>query len=375
VPLRIVCAFVLLCILVAGLWPFHAPRNEVSWFSHGNGLFLGKRGSIVSAGTFKPAGSRPDSPCSVELLLEPERLERSGTVFAFYQPESRVVPFALRQFRDVLLVQLPDRDGRQDARNARVWVKQVFSRQEPVFVAVTSGPSGTRMYANGRLVGTFSSFRFSREDLTGQLIIGNSPASTRNWSGSLWGFAIYGRELSAGEISEEYAAEKEHTALAAKQGAAAFYPFDEGIGSIVHNQVDPATNLIIPERFFVLNKQFLERPWTEFHAGWNYWKDVGINIAGFIPLGFFFCAYFSSARGSKRAVVGTIALGFAISLTIEVLQAFLPTRDSGMTDLFTNTLGTALGATSFAWMVKHNLLARAGIPKFSWAAERREYPQ
>jgi len=374
VLLRAICGFVLLCILVAGLWPFHALRNDVSWLSHENGISLGKRGSMVSAGTFKPAGLQSNAPCSIELWLEPKQLGGSGTIFAFYQPESRAVPFALRQFRDVLLVQLPSPDGARDARKARVWVTRVFRRQEPVFVAITSGPSGTRMYADGALVGTFPSFRFSTRDLTGQLIIGNSPAITRNWSGQLRGLAIYNRELPASEISEQYEpARQEHQFVVQREGAVALYLFNEGNGSIVHNQADPATNLIIPERFFVLNKQFLERPWTEFHPGWNYWKDVGINIAGFIPLGFFFYAYFSSVRGSKRALTGTIALGFAISLTIEVLQAFLPTRDSGMTDLLTNTLGTALGAVSCAWVLKHNWFARAGIPIFTSTREKREY--
>ncbi|MGA7363895.1 MAG: VanZ family protein, partial [Candidatus Sulfotelmatobacter sp.] len=150
--------------------------------------------------------------------------------------------------------------------------------------------------------------------------------------------------------------------------AVALYLFNEGNGSIVYNQVDGATDLIIPDRFFVLNEQFLERPWSEFHPGWRYWVNVGINIAGFIPFGFFFCAYFSAAQESRRALVRTIALGFAVSLTIEVLQAFLPTRDSGMTDLMTNTFGTALGASLCAWIAKQQWVVRAGV-KMPFLAE------
>src|ERR1035441_9157507 len=61
--LTAICACVLVGILVAGLWPFHAPRNEVSWLSQGNGLLFGKRGSIVTTGTFEANRSRADSSC------------------------------------------------------------------------------------------------------------------------------------------------------------------------------------------------------------------------------------------------------------------------------------------------------------------------
>jgi VanZ family protein len=362
--LRAVCGFILLGILVAGLWPFHAPRNEVSWLSQRNGLLFGKYGSIVTAGPFKAHLPRPDRSCSLEIRLEPRRVHASGTILAFYWPESQVVPFALRQsLGDLELLRRSD-DPLHDAKRVKLYVDDLFpSHQQPVLVTISAGQSGTTIYADGALVKKAPNFKFSSQEFTGQLVIGNAPATTDEWSGQVSGLALYDRELTADEVSQHYESWTEGTraGLAGSDGAVALYLFNEGEGNVVHNRVDPATDLLIPERFFGLHQEFLERPWNEYRSDWNYWKDVGINITGFIPLGFFFCAYFFSVRTTKRAVLFTIAFGFAVSLTIEVSQAFLPTRDSGMTDIITNTLGTALGAIVCSWVAQYQWLTRAGI--------------
>jgi VanZ family protein len=54
----------------------------------------------------------------------------------------------------------------------------------------------------------------------------------------------------------------------------------------------------------------------------------------------------------------TILCGAAISLTIEILQEYIPGRDSGILDIITNTLGAFLGTLLFRWAPMQNLAAK-----------------
>jgi hypothetical protein len=358
--LSVLCALVVCAILVAGLWPFHAPKNKVSWLSDGRGIRFGDYGSLLSVGAFKP--SKSNDGVSLEIWLEPSTIDQAGTIISFYPPERHLISFALRQSLDDLAL-LRKNLGQHRGKATRIYADNVFSNRQPVFLTVSSGERGTSIYADGALVRMSKDFRFSNQDLTGQLVIGDSAVTTDPWSGRLKGLAIYNRELAANQVTQHYQRwlGNGSPGLSVTDGAVALYLFDEGFGDVVHNRVDSATHLIIPERFFVLHKPFLERPWNEYYPGWHYWEDFSVNIAGFIPLGFFLYAYFSRVRRVERAAAVTIAFGFAVSLTIEILQAFLPTRNSGMTDLITNTFGTLLGVVVCAWWIKHYWLARAGI--------------
>ncbi|MGA9135085.1 MAG: VanZ family protein, partial [Candidatus Sulfotelmatobacter sp.] len=128
-------------------------------------------------------------------------------------------------------------------------------------------------------------------------------------------------------------------------GAVALYSFTEGMGREIHSTVGSGPDLEIPKSFTVPHKAVLASPMKEFQANWLYVKDVLLNIGGFVPLGFVLCLYFASMYSRGKAIVLTILAAGALSFAIEVLQAFIPRRVSGTTDIITNTLGAAIGVT------------------------------
>jgi glycopeptide antibiotics resistance protein len=78
-----------------------------------------------------------------------------------------------------------------------------------------------------------------------------------------------------------------------------------------------------------------------------FWKDVTLNLLGFIPLGFFLSALRSDFGGAaaRRNLLLCVGLCLALSLVIELAQAFIPSRSSQLLDLLLNTLGGAIGVT------------------------------
>lgn len=366
--LGLVCAVVLCSILVAGLWPFHAPQNDVSWLVGNRGLHFGHHGTILSSGTFKLAREEGEPTRSLEIWLAPSTVwDKESTLLAFYTPED-TEHFSLYQaYHDLILGSDVQTQPRQ-IRRARLHLDNVFHRERSVFIAIASGPQRTAVWVNGSLAQSASPFPLA---LTGSLVVANSPVTDDSWSGDLRGLAIYNSELTQEQILSHY---KTWTTMGRPQltendRAVALYLFDEGHGSIVHNRSGSGVDLYIPQHYMILNQKLLEPFWKEFSWDPAYWKAVLVNVAGFVPLGFFFCAYLASVRPVKRAALATITLGLTVSLMIETLQAFLPTRDSGTTDVITNTLGTCLGTALYlrtaarvllAWVLDHIPFATAG---------------
>jgi VanZ family protein len=354
----LICVSVLFGILLAGLVPFRRPRNNVTWLGNQNGLHFGSYGTVLSSGTFQVTGAHDEPSCSLEIWLQPSVTNASNTLLAFSTQENPL-QLSVHQYRAMLILQRVNYSV--ERRTETIGIEGVFRQIKPIFITITSGVQKTLIYIDGNLAESFPRFRIEN-DCTGQLVIGTSPVGNERWSGELRGLAIYQRELTPTQVLQHYETwtARRRPEISENDDAMAVYLFDERAGYVVHNAVRPGIDLYIPIRYSLLHPKFLQPFWKEkeFVAARSYWSDILINIVGFIPLGFVFCAYWSSVRPIKHPALATVVLGFAVSLTIEVLQAYLPTRVSGTTDLITNTFGTFLGVNLFASEAAKAILAR-----------------
>jgi VanZ like family/Concanavalin A-like lectin/glucanases superfamily len=347
----VICLAVLCVILTLGLWPFHSPENEVSWLGIHNGLRFGRFGTVVSSAAFPMTSAGSEASGSVEVWLQPGRIWDQCTFLAFYTP-GNPYQFSLRQSDAGLDLHAEVPGEGPSSNTASLHVSNVFRRPRRVFLTVTSGRNGTSVYTNGVLLRMAPELRLAPDAFTGRLVLGDSPGQPDSWSGELLGLAIYRRELDAPQVLRHYETwtQAGRPEIDEQDGHIALYLFNERSGRVVHDQAGSAVNLRIPEKYAVSEQIFLEPFWREFSLSRSYWGSAVKNIVGFVPFGFSFYACLAG-RKVRRAALATVILGALVSLTIEILQAYLPTRDSGTTDLFTNTLGTYLGVLAYTLVI------------------------
>jgi VanZ like family/Concanavalin A-like lectin/glucanases superfamily len=339
--LGLTCAAILAVILTLGLWPFHVPANQVAWLRGRPGLAFDGRGSVYSSGAL-PAPKASESGVSVEIWLQPRNIWDSSTLLGFCSPENPLQLLVRQSGTDLEIESGHDR--RERSATAKLYVNDAFRKERPSFLTITSGANGTSVYIDGILAKATERFRLSTRQFAGRLVVGDAPGQTDSWRGQFFGLAIYHSELTPLDAARHYETwtREGRPAAARDPRMVALYLFEERVGNTVRNAAGQGLDLTIPERYTVVEKIFLEPFWREFSLSRSYLSAAVKNTVGFMPFGLCFYAWLTALR-LKRAALATVLLGTAASVTIEILQAYLPTRDSGTTDIFTNTLGTWMG--------------------------------
>jgi VanZ like protein/concanavalin A-like lectin/glucanase superfamily protein len=359
VALALTCLLVLGATLSAGLWPFSFHiENQARWRPEKQGLAFADTGMVVSEGTFSGLPSVPNLGCSIEMWVEPSLSFDSSTLLAFYDPRARSRIELLQRGNDFVFRRDRQPDLNESNRES-VLVKDVLQKDRRTLITLSSAAAGgLDVYIDGMLRASSKSLQLLPSDFAGTLEVANTPYQNASFYGIVGGLAFYDRALPAQEVLGSYRAWTTDRSLLAGMKPDSLYLFDEKAGRVVHNSGRTGPDLAIPENYFIFEREFLVPFWREFRGDWQYGKSLAINALGLVPLGVFFAALFAWLFGPKRSLLYAAFFGFCVSFTIELLQAFIPTRVSGTTDIITNTLGTALGAWFYLGLCAQGWLKR-----------------
>ena len=287
-------------------------------------------------------------PCSAELWLQPttEASSHIGHIFSFVDERGSEI-FFVGQWRSHLILG-KGIHGKNTYRE--IGIRDVLKKGDKRFVTITSGVDGTNIYVDGILMKSSPRFHlFSmNEKPSGKILLGNSPTGNEYWTGNLLSLAIYDLVLTGEEVFKHFPQHFHGPKESGGDEPVSFYIFDEHSGTLAHDSVGDH-HLLIPSRFKVLKKTILVPPWEDFRFTRSYLMDVLTNILGFIPFRFFFSAYLwmRKPRSNFRLLLISIIIAGCMSLSIELIQIYLPTRSSQLMDVVTNILGAALGVTLF----------------------------
>ena len=179
------------------------------------------------------------------------------------------------------------------------------------------------------------------------------------------GLAIYNRVLSSDQVFKNYEewTGKAARSISADDGCLGSYSFTERKGTEVRNAMNATDTLTIPQMFKPVQRKTLYPLRSEFRLDLSSIQDITTNILGFIPFGFFFSALLLKITRLRRlpAYLLIAILGTGLSFAIELIQAYLPTRDPSLVDVIMNSAGTILGAAVYQSLFQNGYATKASF--------------
>ncbi len=360
IPIIITAILIFFIILIAGLWPFEfKPLNSIRRLQNNDGILLAGNNLIIEENTiFNPVLLSYHNGAGIltlEIKLRPSSAtnNRFSSILCFYDNKDPLL-FMLAKWKSGLILRRRLLNTSGSYVYHETGISNVLFQDLTRFITVTMDETGATVYFDGKKSAVFPGFIFNpkREDLSNtRIMVGNDPRVSVPWEGEINGLAIYQSALNARDISVHYLkwSSNDYTYLSQENGIIALYPMNEESGQIIRNIITNRNNLIIPKHLVALKKSILSKPWVNFWKDHNFYYDLILNIIGFIPLGFFLQALFiSNFRKTKlKYSIFSILIGSCVSLSIELIQVYMPARTSSLTDLICNILGTILGVVIF----------------------------
>ena len=263
----------------------------------------------------------------IRIALGPEAQDQTGfAIVAQVHAGDDSTQLVIGRWSDHLIVMNGDDYENRDA-HPRITTKWADAqRAEGLDLLVRSTRSGSEIHVGGERVAARADVRLTLPSSPerGRIVLGNSVAGDRPWSGEMRAFVLRPAHPSGAAPLLRY--------------RLAEYDSGEGPG-----EGELTSVLTVPHRRVVMDGRLLELPsGGSFAKTRSFVGDVALNLIGFVPLGMMWVLV--DARSSRsRRLRSAFLVAAALGLSIEASQAWIPSRDSSALDWVLNTLGGGLG--------------------------------
>ena len=358
--------FFVTCILILliGLWPFSfGIENGVRRLNKEAGIEFYKRGIAYANGQNKKtlfnSILKQIDAISIEIWLQPDKESSSNlSNFLCFYFDKVSAPIDMGQQNSALVIRIWKKSKTYFKTFDKIRLRDALPIGVKRFLTITSGIRGSTIYIDGKksryypnriLLNNKKNFPLSC------LVLGNDPTGKKPWNGKIFGLSIYDKELSQKAVFQNFQLwiQGNYSKLSRKKGLIAIYPMDETSGQWIYNRLANKVHLYIPDKFQVPKPLILEPPMPSSRLDYD---DIIINILGFLPFGFLGMAFLSYIQKLTYSQIWlfliVVLLGSLLSLAIELLQIYIPTRYSSSMDLICNILGTAAGAILFLLVIQ-----------------------
>lgn len=326
-----ICAAIVLITLFFGLKPkgfrFH---NQVEWLHDRNGISFRNIGMAYSQKPLEEIGI--SDSITIVAALKPYRAGRElSKIISIVDPNGQEI-LSIEQWIAGLMVTLWDSSGK---RLGKLGIKDALSTDAMRLAAATVDRSGMKLFGENPQ-GKWEARRMPLPPnffAGGRLVVGLGANGRNRWRGEMEGLALFKEALSEQDIR----------ACDSRRPAAIFL-FNEHGGREIHDRSGNRWDLHIPLYPKIFKYEVLSILPNGNRITPSLLQDMAVNLLGFIPLGVCLYAAFSLfGLAGRKAILSVVACALLLSLSIELAQAFIPTRSSQLIDVVLNTLGAWLG--------------------------------
>jgi hypothetical protein len=343
-PVLLFSIYLAACV-VATLWPFNFRQHNLATPSPGGGLVVRQPGIAFTE-------TPPSKLARLQTFTLALRLSSVSTheraCILDYGTDERHANLRLQQENGRLDVWVESAGSRP---GAGLHIPHVFDRGDTLSIMVSF--DGQRLHAcregSMRRTTQIAPGEHLRWDSSATLAIGSLVDGQIGWRGTIFALAV------TDGVSESSDSIEGNRVL--------FYDFTRTFqDSVKDDGSAPQDPLLVPERYTVPSRIILATPaHYNWHTRWFVF-DMVLNIAVFLPFGYLLTIILTrSLRSVSKGTIATMLAAFLFSLTVEWLQAWLPTRNSSMVDLMCNVTGAGIGAW-LAWARRlQSALLKVGI--------------